>query len=81
MGMQVPVQNPLFESEPARSPMPAHYRVPGLIGDCGDEHEMAEEFVNSLTRAGDRLVGFVVGAGVLAAAWALWLLIYAIAAR
>jgi hypothetical protein len=39
---------------------------------------MAEEFGNSLARAGDRMMGFAVGAGIIAtvwAAWAVWMLI------
>lgn len=46
-----------------------------MVSDAGDEHEMAEEFGNSLARARDRLVGFAVGAGIIAAAWFVWMLI------
>ena len=46
-----------------------------LVSDAGDDHEIAEDFGNSLTRAGDRIAGFVFGAGLLALAWALCLLI------
>jgi hypothetical protein len=46
-----------------------------LVSDAGDEHEMAEEFGNSLARAGDRIAGFAVGAGIIAAAWFVWMLI------
>jgi hypothetical protein len=46
-----------------------------LVSDWGDDHEMTQEFGNSLARAGDRVVGFAAGAGILAIAWAVWMLI------
>jgi len=46
-----------------------------VIPDGGDDHEIAEAFGNSLTRASDRIVGFLAGAGVLAVAWVVWVLI------
>lgn len=52
----------------------SHY-VPLTVSDDGDDHEMGQDFGNSLTRAGDRIAGFAFGAGILAAAWAAWLLI------
>ncbi len=55
--------------------LPAWRGASAIIVDSGDDHEMAEEFGNSLARAGDRLVGFVVGAGLFAIAWALWTIV------
>jgi len=46
-----------------------------LVSDWGDDHEMTQEFGNSLARAGDRVIGFAAGAGILAIAWAVWMLI------
>ncbi len=58
---------------PRRSALPQYGDA--LVSDLGDDHEMAEDFGNSLARAGDRIAGFVFGAGLLAFAWAVWLLI------
>jgi hypothetical protein len=46
-----------------------------LVADLGDDHEMTEQFGNSLARAGDRLIGFVMGAAILAFAWLIWTMV------
>jgi hypothetical protein len=46
-----------------------------LVSDAGDEHEMNEDFGKALARAGDRLGGFAMGAGLLAAAWVIGILV------
>lgn len=46
-----------------------------LVSDFGDDHEMGQDFGESVTRASDRALGFVFGAGVLALAWAVWNLV------
>ncbi|MGD0189533.1 MAG: hypothetical protein ABSD74_02205 [Rhizomicrobium sp.] len=46
--------------------------APDLVADLGDDHEMTEQFGNSLARAGDRVIGFVTGAAILAFAWLIW---------
>jgi hypothetical protein len=71
----------LHVREPFRRPLRDMNRVSrqmwrtALVSDAGDEHEMAEEFGNSLARTGDRVAGFAVGAGIIAAAWVVWMLI------
>ena len=45
---------------------------PLLVSDSGDDYEMSDEFANTWLRAGDRLMGFLLGGAVLAAAWAAW---------
>jgi hypothetical protein len=65
-----------FTWHPARGISgPSRHGFSHLVSDGGDDHEMAEDFGNSLARAGDRAIGFVAGAGILAAAWAIWMLI------
>lgn len=51
------------------------FAASALVGDFGDDHEMGEDSGNSLARAGDRLIGFAAGAGVLALAWVMWTLL------
>jgi hypothetical protein len=58
-----------------RLPPPSWRATPDLVSDWGDDHEMAEEFGNSLARASDRLAGFVSGALILGLIWVAWLLI------
>jgi hypothetical protein len=48
---------------------------PALVSDWGEDHEMTEDFGNSLARTGDRMVGFVAGAAIFAMVWAAWMLI------
>jgi hypothetical protein len=45
---------------------------PLLVSDSGDDYEMSDEFAKTLLRTGDRLMGFLLGGAVLAAAWAAW---------
>ena len=81
MVMEAILSTRLHVREPFRRPMREMSRVSrpmwrtALVSDAGDEHEMAEEFGNSLARAGDRVVGFAMGAGIIAAAWLVWMLI------
>jgi hypothetical protein len=62
----------IFSKEAAMSKSLA---APALVSDSGDDYEMSNEFANTWLRAGDRLMGFLVGGGVLVAAWAVWSLI------
>ena len=48
---------------------------PLLVSDGGDDYEMAEDIAKAFVRAGDRFMGFVTGAAVLAAVWLTWSLI------
>jgi hypothetical protein len=59
---------------PAHRRRPAKRFAPSIVSDSGDDHEMAEEFGNSLARAGDRVIGFATGIAVLGFAWAIWFL-------
>jgi hypothetical protein len=45
---------------------------PLLVSDSGDDYEMSDEFAKTWLRASDRLIGFLLGGAVLAAAWAAW---------
>ena len=45
---------------------------PLLVSDGGDDYEMAADIAKIFVRAGDRFMGFVTGAAVLAAVWLAW---------
>jgi hypothetical protein len=43
------------------------------VGDEGDDYEMSFEAARTMVAAGDRIIGFAMGAAVAAAACAVWL--------
>jgi hypothetical protein len=77
LGTGLHVRKPFSQAarELNRVPRQMWRTAAAMVSDAGDEHEMAEEFGNSLARAGDRVVGFAAGAGIIAAAWLVWMLI------
>lgn len=77
MNANVHVPASYLKSEPGlrRGIQPVRHYVPLLVSESGDDHEMGQDFGESLTRAGDRVAGFFFGAGVFAVLWAVCLLI------
>lgn len=52
---------------------PSSCEAVACVADDGDDFEMGIETTRSLIAAGDRIIGFAVGATVVAAAGAIWL--------
>jgi hypothetical protein len=71
----MPSGSPIALSSIARSLRSSDVSVsarPLLVSDSGDDYEMSDEFAKTWRRTGDRLMGFLLGGAVLAAAWAAW---------
>jgi hypothetical protein len=75
MGIQLHRPNPLAGSSWGAEHRPVWRGAPALVADLGDDHEMTEQFGNSLARAGDRVIGFIMGAAILAFAWLIWTMV------